>query len=321
MNNMIEKRERELYNYVALQRPEIQKIGTLGCDIVETTPIVFKDVLYRFEYVRSCWQNESNDKNETYFHFIDVKTNRTTAPFAFNYHFGSAYTDGEYMYAIGIRNHSSHELGWGDSFVQIFRSVDLKSWEEYGQISLPDDMGAYNTGVCKQNDVYTMLIEVDKPMNFCFRFAQSKDMKNWTLLDENYRFHEEPRYAGGPAIYTVDDDPHYYVFYLEEYPGPCYATCIARSKDLKKWTYSPINPVLMFEEKADKKIANPFLTEHEIARIARAMDINNSDLELCEFHGRTIMYYSWGNQLGIEFLAEAAFEGTVKELLQSFFKN
>jgi len=186
---------------------------------------------------------------------------------------------------------------------------------------LPPDVGAYNTGVCKKDGVYTLLVEINKPLNFRFRFAQSTDMKHWELLPEECRFHEAPRYAGGPAIYTLPDDPYYYVTYLEAYPGPGYATCIARSKDLKSWTYSPLNPMLMFDEKEDKKIGSPFLSEHEQARIKRAMDINNSDLELCEFNGRTILYYSWGCQMGIEFLAEAAYEGTMKSFLQGFFEQ
>ena len=38
-----------------------------------------------------------------------------------------------------------------------------------------------------------------------------------------------------------------------------------------------------------------------------------------EFNGRTIIYYSLGCQRGIEFLAEAAYEGQMKDFLQGFF--
>jgi len=43
-------------------------------------------------------------------------------------------------------------------------------------------------------------------------------------------------------------------------------------------------------------------------------------MEICEFLGRTIIYYSWGDQRGHEFLAEACYEGTMKEFLQGFFE-
>ena len=62
------------------------------------------------------------------------------------------------------------------------------------------------------------------------------------------------------------------------------------------------------------------MSEEERIAINAALDINNSDMELCEFLGRIIIYYSWGDQLGHEFLAEACYEGTMKEFLQGFFE-
>jgi hypothetical protein len=50
-----------------------------------------------------------------------------------------------------------------------------------------------------------------------------------------------------------------------------------------------------------------------------AKNINNSDVEVCEFEGKTILYYSWGNQQGTEFLAHARYEGPVKEFLSGFY--
>ena len=42
--------------------PQIKRLGTIDCDLVETTPIVFKDRLYRFEYVRKgYWGNQRDD--------------------------------------------------------------------------------------------------------------------------------------------------------------------------------------------------------------------------------------------------------------------
>lgn len=317
----VEERNPERYHYTAPKRPEIRKIGTIMCDMVETTPIVFKGVLYRFESVRDKYQNEANTVGQSYFQFVDVKTNEATKAFGFNYHFGAAYTEGDYMYVTGTTGKAPDATeGYATSnIIKVFRSADLENWEIIGEVVFPEDTRTFNTGICKKDGVYTMLIEVNKPISFRFRFAQSTDMKNWTLLSEEHRFHENPRYAGGPAIYTIEGDPYYYVLYLEKYPEWSFANSIARSKDLIKWEYSPINPVLMYEEDKDKMIANPLLTEHERARISRALDVNNSDLEMCEFGGRTIMYYSWGSQRGIEFLAEASYEGTMKELLQSYF--
>ena len=86
------------------------------------------------------------------------------------------------------------------------------------------------------------------------------------------------------------------------------------------WQYSAINPVLMYDDIADKQINDPYLTAEEREVIKNALDINNSDLEACEFNGRTIIYYSWGNQRGTEFLAEASYEGTMHEFLKGWFE-
>ena len=247
MISSVEQNNPEIYNQVALKRPKIRKLGTILCDMVETTPIVFRDELYRFEFVRPYGINEANN-GCSYFHFVNVRTNQITKPFALNHHFGSAYTDGEYMYAVGIKGLEESLKLQSSNIVKIFRSKDLESFEEFSEIVFPEGTRAYNTGVCKKDGVYTMLIETNKPVSFHFRFAQSTDMKNWTILEENYCFHEQPRYAGGPAIYTIDGDPYYYVLYLEAYHGPCYMNCIARSKDLSHWEYSPLNPILMFDD-------------------------------------------------------------------------
>lgn len=312
MKSMKTMQQHFLYDYEAPKRPLIRKLGTIACDTVETTPVVFRGRLYRFESVRPASQNEANPDERPYLRFVDVQTNAVSTAFGFGHCLASAYADGDTMYAVGVRG------GWGKDTLTVFRSADLETWEEY-PVTFPG-FQCFNTGICKKDGIYTMLIEVSDAVPFTFRFAQSEDLLHWTLLPEPYVFQKD-RYAGGPAIYTLENDPHYYVLYLEAYPGFCYATCIARSADLKNWEYSPINPVLMFNEAEDKQIANPFLSTHEQARIERALDINNSDMELCECNGRTVICYSWGCQRGIEFLAEAVYEGPMRELLRGFFHN
>lgn len=302
--------------------PHIRRHGTIKFGTVESTPIVFWDNLYRFEYCRPRESEHLQSKNPynpnpwSSFHFIDLKTGQKTPSFARDHHLGCAYTDGEVMYAFGV------EGKWGGDTLHFFRSTDLETWEICSELHL-DGWQIFNTGVCKMNGVYTLLMEINAPVEeagthpFTFRFATSPDMVNWTLTPRECVF-QKHRYAGGPAIYTVDDG-YYYVLYLEAYPDGHYVNCIARSTDLVSWEYSPINPVMMYSEHEDKQIANPFLTVEEQQQIRDALDVNNSDMEICEFNGRTIINYSWGNQHGIEFLAEASYEGTVKEFLQSWF--
>ncbi len=49
-----------------MDRPEIRKLGTIDCDMVETTPVVWKGRLLRFEYVRHPWY-KPNKTSDTYF--------------------------------------------------------------------------------------------------------------------------------------------------------------------------------------------------------------------------------------------------------------
>ena len=303
--------------------PKIRRHGTIKYGTVESTPIVFGDTLYRFEYnrpARSDHLKKTNNYNPnpwSSFHFINMKTGQQTPSFGKDHHLGSAFTDGGVMYAIGVDGE------WGGDTLHIFRSADLENWECAGELHLPG-WKIFNTGVCKMDGVYTLLMEISAPAEeagenpFTFRFATSTDMIHWTLTPTECVFQKD-RYAGAPAIYSIGDG-YYYVLYLEAYPGPCYAQCIARSKDLIHWEYSPINPMMMYNEEEDKKIANPFLTQEEQKEIADALDINNSDVELCEFNGRTIIYYSWGNQRGMEFLAEASYEGTLESFLKAWFE-
>lgn len=68
-----------------------------------------------------------------------------------------------------------------------------------------------------------------------------------------------------------------------------------------------------------RKIANPKLSDGQREAITGAVNINNSDIDFCEFEGRLIISYSWGDQNGIEFLAEATYAGTEREFVTGWF--
>lgn len=291
-------------------RPEIRKLGTLDLDMVEATPVVFKDRLHRFEYVRKDYR--ANATGDSYFRFIDAETGEATAPFAHGYDLGCAYAEGATMWAFGVDH-------WDGTKVVAFKSDDLKTWEAIPALELPG-WGLFNTSVCKAGDRYVMAIEVGKPpevvgVPFTARFAESKDLTTWKLLPEDRVFTKE-RYSACPSIRFLDG--MFYMTYLETLPGPRYETYIVRSKDLIRWESSRFNPVMRASDR-DKAIANPKLTEELRAKVAGAVDRNNSDVDFCEFRGRTVITYSWGNQQGTEFLAEAVYEGTLASFLKGFF--
>jgi hypothetical protein len=291
-------------------RPAIKKLGTLDLLMVETTPVVFRGRLYRFEYVRDNYP--ANKTGASYFRLIDVATGEATPAFAKGQHLGCAFVEGETAYAFGVDK-------WGGSKITAFRSKDLEKWEKHLALHLPG-WGLYNTSVCKADGRYVMAVEVGEPKEvvgvpFTIFFAESNDLLSWKLLPQECVYSRE-KYTACPALRYLDGC--FYMIYLEARPGPTYESHIVRSRDLRSWEPSRLNPVLAFSEE-DKAVANPKLTAGQRQAVAHARDINNSDVDLCEFRGKTIIYYSWGNQQGKEFLAEAVYDGTLADFLRSFF--
>lgn len=291
-------------------RPQIRKLGTLDLGMVETTPIVFRDRLYRFEYVRKDYH--ANSTGDSYFRFLDVATGESTPAFARSYDLGCAYAEAGTMWTFGVDQ-------WDGSKIFAFRSSDLKSWESRLALELPG-WGLFNTSVCKAPDHYVMAIEVGRPpevvgVPFTIRFAESKNLHEWKLLPEACVYTKE-RYSACPSIRHWGG--WFYMLYLEALPGPSYETHIVRSRDLVHWESSPLNPVLVASA-ADKQIANPQLSMAERSKIAGALDRNNSDVDLCQYRDKTVIYYSWGNQQGTEFLAEAVFDGPLGRFLEGYF--
>ena len=291
-------------------RPLIRKLGTIDCDMVEATPIVFRGRLRRFEYVRANY--EPNTTGDTYFRFIDVETGEATPAFAQGCELGSAHLEGDTVFVYGV-------AGCGTPAIQAFWSADLSNWQSQVALETPG-WGIYSTSVCKGADGYVMAFEVGEPpeevgARFTIRFATSSDLLNWELTPSDHVYSRE-RYTACPALRFLDG--LYYMIYLEARPGPAWEPHIVRSKDLVCWESSSLNPVMRHSDE-DKVIANPALTAAQRERIAGALNRNNSDVDLCEFQGRTIIYYSWGNQVGCEHLAEAVHEGGLADFLQGFF--
>ena len=290
-------------------RPLIIKLGTIDVDLVETTPIVFKDKVYRFEYVRKgYWNNQTGD---SYFRFIDHETGQATKAFAKGFHLGSAFEDNGIVYVTAVDI-------WNGERIFIFASQDLEHWESWQAFELPG-YGIFNTSLTKADNKYILMYEIGKPKEeagerFTANFATSTDLKKWTILPSEYNYAKD-RYTAPHCLRYLDG--YYYNFYLEAHNG--YEMRVVRSKDLMHWDPSPLNPVLQASNE-DKQIANKNINEELRDKISKAKNINNSDIDFCEFNEKLIINYSWGNQHGEEFQAEAVYEGTLKEFLKGWFK-
>jgi len=289
---------------------EINKLGTIDCDLVETTPIVFKNKVYRYEYVREGYKQ--NTTGDSYSRFIDRESGDATPSFAKGYHLGSAFVDRDSVYVTAVDI-------WDGENIRMFVSADLKNWKSRSVLYLPG-YGIFNSSLCKADDRYVLMFEIGKPkeeagQRFTARFASSEDLVNWKLMPKECNYSKD-RYTAPHALRYLDG--YFYNFYLEAFEG--YEMRVVRSTDLIIWEASKYNPVLK-ASKEDKKIANSMLTEDQRTAILNAENRNNSDIDFCEYKNKLIINYSWGNQRGVEFLAEAEYAGSMQEFLKGFFKQ
>jgi hypothetical protein len=290
------------------EKPLITKLGTIDCDLVETTPVVFKNKVYRFEYVRIGY--EGNTTGDSYFRFIDHETGEATPAFAHGYHLGSAFVHGDSVIVTGVNI-------WDGERIQLFVSTDLHNWTDWTGLELLGN-GIFNTSMCIREDDFVLMYEIGKPeeetgKRFTARFAISEDLHHWEVTPDSCNYAKD-RYTAPHCLRYLDG--YFYNFYLEVHDG--FEMRVVRSKDLIHWEASTKNPVLKASAE-DKIIANEQLTPEQRNRIKEAKNINNSDIDFCEFDGRLIINYSWGDQHGKEFLAEAVFEGTQVEFLLGWF--
>ena len=287
-------------------RPLIRKLGTIDLDLVETTPIVFGNRLYRFEWVREGYWDNARKTN--FFRFIDHETGEATPPFAEGHEFGSAFVEGDHVYVTGTR---------GRSRVDLFVTRDLKEWECRPVIA-DDRYGIFNTSLCRTLEDYVLMFEIDRPpeeagVPFTARFIRSRDLRTWTLTPPECNYARD-RYTAPHCLRWLNG--WFYDFYLEAHLG--YEMRVVRSRDLVHWQPSPRNPVLRASPE-DKAVANPRLSERQRQRIAAAKNLNNSDIDFCEWQGRLVINYSWGNQQGVEHLAEAVYDGSLDQFLRGWF--
>lgn len=293
----------------AAERPAIEKLGTIDCDLVETTPFVFGGKVYRLEWVRTSYRG--NRLGKDYLRVVERDTGQEVSAFGEGHCFACAYVEGDTVYVAGTQYPEAH-------VVTLFASKDLQQWEQWTALDDPK-YHIFNTSLCRADDRYVLMFEIDQPpeetgVPFTARFATSKDLRTWQVTPPECLYAKD-RYTAPHCLRYHDG--WFYNFYLEAVEGG-YEQCVVRSRDLIHWEASPLNPVLRASED-DRKIASPRLTPEERERIATAVNLNNSDIDFCEYQGQLIINYSWGNQTGIEHLAEAIYRGTLAQFLTAWF--
>ena len=170
-------------------RKTLNKLGTVKINVVETTPVVWEEKLLRFEWIRnSSWGGAGGvSRSVGCYHFVDMENEESLGEFAYDHSFGCCYAENGKMYVHGTRGSG------GGNVLDTFVSSDLKTWEQSTALVFPEDVGLFNTSVCKGDGKYVMAIEVsaqegyDIPQighPFTSFFAQSETLSLITISDD-----------------------------------------------------------------------------------------------------------------------------------------
>ena len=206
--------------------------------------------------------------------------------------------------------------------IRVYESRDLLHWESRTLLKNPG-WAYFNTSLTKGPDGYVLLMEAGKPREhvgahpFTLFFAFSKDMIHWEHLSPEYGFSKE-RYMGGPWMKWSRG--WYYVISVTELPCRRYTNYVYRTKDFRDWEVGFYNPMLMPSEEDRTVAPNAVdITEEMREDIRTGFISSNSDIDMCDYRGKTVITYGVGNQLGYYYYAEAEYDGSVDELLSSYF--
>lgn len=290
----------------------LKKLGTVAVDCCESTPVVWKDRLLRLDIV------ERQKGADSFAVFIDPMTGEEICPrFAKGAPFPSAYTEGDVMYVIAPERADTNVL-------MMYSSRDLIHWETEVIFTAPKGWTLFNTSLCASPDGYTIALEINGPretvgipFTIVFLRAPRGNIHAFELMDPKRYIYTPERYSACPVLRWADG--FYYMIYLEALPLWRFAPYIVRTLDLETFEVGLRNPVL-FPSDEDKQFPAPGrLSDAEKEYVLSTPDINNSDVDLCEYRGKTFIVYSWGIQLGKEFLAHAEYDGPMEEFLKSFF--
>jgi hypothetical protein len=249
---------------------------------------------------------KTEDQEQAYLFIEDLITGKRVAQTGTGFSFVSALVNGDELNVFGTINTNTE---WTKD-VYRFWSTDLKNWKKERVITRDGDEHLFNTSVCRDSQGYVMAFESNKPVQWSFRFARSKDLSHWEKTPGiNFADLHEQTACANPAIRYFA--PYYYVIYgawrwkgpgtSYEYllPETKYVTLIARSKDLALWELSPTkNPML-----------DPVPGE----------GINNTDADLFEYEGNTYLYYATGDQSTWGTIRVAMYVGPMQRMLESYF--
>jgi len=291
----------------------LRRTAVIGPRIAaEATPFVLGNRLYRVEnHPRSYDFPEKEPQylyHEDEIRIRDVATNRLISVPLRDHYFGSGFVWQERFYLFA-GDYQGIQPWYEMKRIVMTSSSDLVNWTD-PQVVIESENGEnlFNTAICRGRDKFILLYETDDARwpKFTFRYCESSDMVHWTRIPD--AIYGKDKYVGGPGLYY--EGGWYYTLYLAACEGK-WATHITRSRDLVSWEDAPKDrPFITFDP---KHRPDPELHPE-------VYEINASDAELCEWQGKTLVYFCGGNQQGVCDLQVAEFDGTPCELLEHYFE-
>ena len=262
---------------------------------MENTPFIFNGQPMLVLNFRDDTKQKTDEYTKNMYLYIqDLCTGKEVARFGEGHSFVSAFVNGPELHVFASEGTKS---GWFQSIYH-FTSTDLKTWKRELAIPLEGDEHLFNCSVCRDDDGYVMAYESNLPVQFCFKFARSKDLVKWEKIPGLTFTGERRQYSACPVIRYYK--PYYYVIYLHTaIPGHNgWVSFMARSKDLVAWQLTPKNPILE---------AGP------------GEGCNNSDVDLFEWEGNTYLYYATGDQQTWGSVRVALYPGPMQAFFETFF--
>ena len=281
------------------QRPVLVKLPFAFSDVgrtpMENTPVLFNS---RMLLVSNNRPGGADAKGkDAYLYIDDLQTGKEVARFGQGHSFVSAYENGNELNVFALEFTDFGRV-MNSTGIDRLTSTDLKNWKTEKVILPEGTEHLFNSSVCRDDKGYVMAYESDKPVQFCFKFARSNDLAKWEKIPGLAFTGVKNEYSACPVIRFFK--PYYYVIYLHNkmagHNG--YISFLARSENLIDWELSSFNPILEAGE---------------------GEGINNSDVDILEYEGKTYLYYATGDQETWGTVRVAMYDGTEKEFFENHF--
>lgn len=299
----------------ATLKPPLTKEGYLGSPLVEVTPFVFHNRLYRLENHQKFFDLPGSAPGDRFLEdevrIREVETDELSSVALVGHAFASALVHEGVVYVFAGKHAADRPWRKITEIVMTYSS-DLKTWSPPVTILRSEEEEVlFNVAVCWDGDRFVLLYETDDARwpAFTFKYCENKQIQDptgWRKIEG--AIYGREKYVGGPALYY--ENGWYYTLYLQALPDAHWETCVTRSRDLLRWQDAAEGRPFVSYDTTKKSLP---------LRPPQLHERNASDAELCYFDGKTIVLFTGSDQQVAGDLQRATFDGTPQQLLESFF--